>query len=133
MQDPTTLTRERRYIYNGEPGPSVSGYAVRPNRRPTQRRMSTFTLVLLLFGLGLAIVAYINNILAVNQLAKDVGHLAMQLDTVKNTNVQLRAGVAKKMARERITAIATEELGMQYADSQAVDVEVDQDKSENLK
>ena len=133
IQDTATVARERRYIYNGEPRSSTSGYALRSNRHGTQRHVSTFSIVLTLFGFGIAIVLYVNNILAVNQLAMERERLSRRLQEIQNINSDLRAQVSKKAALERIGAVAAHELGLQYPTEQATLFDIDEGKLKKLK
>jgi cell division protein FtsL len=106
--------REKRYIYNGDPPPSTAGYVIRPNRRGTHRKTSTFNIILALFTVGGLIVLCVNNIVTVNQLADDVGRLRTQEEECRDAVAVLRAEVERKSSRERIEKIATEQLGMTY-------------------
>ncbi len=133
MHDTPAVERERRYIYNGEPRSSTSGYAVRPNRPGTRRHVSTFSIILTLFGLGIAIVLYVNNILAVNLLAKECDQLRRRLQEIENTNKQLQVDVSHKAALERIGAVATQELGLQYATEQPVVFDIDEGMLDKIK
>jgi cell division protein FtsL len=105
--------REHRYIFNGEPAPSVSGYVVRQNRGTIRRRWSTFNIILALFILGAAIVVYIDNIIVVNRLVVEVNALQAKVQRQLETNAALQAEVNRKASLERIGKIASESLGMQ--------------------
>jgi cell division protein FtsL len=120
-----TAVRERRYIYNGESRPTAPGYAIRSNRRIVRRKISTFYVILVLFGFGIGIVFYVNNILTVNQLAFDISQLEQRLDSVRNVNAALRAEVTRKAALERIGVLAREDLKMQFPSEQATTLDVD--------
>ena len=133
MQDTATVARERRYIYGGESRPSTSGYALRPNRKGIRRRFSTFSIILTLFALGIAIVLYVDNILAVNLLAKERDELSRRLQEIENVNKQLQAEVSRKAALERIGAVAGRELGLRYAAERPVVFDIDEAKLEKLK
>jgi len=133
MHDTATVARERRYIYNGEPRPSTAGYALRPNRHGTQRHVSTFSIILTLFGFGIAIVLYINNILAVNQLAQEREQLSRRLQEIQNLNRELQADVSRKAALERIGTVAAHELGLHYPTEQAALFDIDEGKLKKLK
>lgn len=119
--------REQRYIFNGEPSAAVSGYAVRQNRRSVSRRISTFNIILAIFLLGIAIVAYIDNIIVVNKLVVDVNALQGRYQRQIETNAALQAEVNRKESLERIGKFATESLGMQYPQQQAEGISVDAD------
>ena len=125
--------KERRYIYNGDVQPSSSGYAIRQNRRGTRRPISTFTILVLIFTSGIAIVVYVNNILAVNRIADEVGQLEQKLQAVRNTNERLRAEVSRKSAVDRIAREASARLGLKYAAEQPVYFPVDEEKLDVVK
>jgi cell division protein FtsL len=98
-----------------------------------QRHVSTFSIIVMLFGLGVAIVLYVNNILAVNQLAMEREQLSRRLQEIENTNGALRAEVSRKAALERIGTVAARELGMRYATERPVVFDIDEGKLEKLK
>jgi cell division protein FtsL len=134
-EPPATQERrdqERRYVYGGEPRTQAAGYTLRSNRRATRRRVSTFNIILILFACGIGIVFYVNNIITVNQLAFDVGHLQTRYDKIMNTNAALRAEVSRKSSWERIGGIATEQLGLRYPKEQPVWFDVDRQKLDRL-
>ena len=122
--------REKRYIYNGDTRFGAAGYALGPNKRGGRRKTSTFNIILALFGFGVAIVFYVNNIIRINQLAFEVSQLQTKYDTIVNTNASLRAEVNRKSAWERIGTIATEELGLKYPKEQPTWFDVDEEKLE---
>jgi len=133
QEQSSTITRERRYIYNGDNHPSATGFAVRPNKRGTHRRTSTFNIILLLFCFGIGIVFYVNNIITVNQLAFDIGQLQAKYAALSNTNAALLAEVNRKAALERIGVIASEQMNLRYPPEQPVYFEIDRDKLATLK
>ena len=71
-----TAQRENRYIYNGDRQRTVAGYTVRqnPGVRPAER-YSTFNIIIGLFAIGILVVLYINNTIAVNELLGDINTL----------------------------------------------------------
>lgn len=125
--------RDKRYIFNGDPQARTPGYAVRPNRKVTRRKISTFNIILWLFGFGIAIVLYVDNIIAINRLAFEVNQLQTKYDSVLNTNATLRAEVTRKAAFERIGKNATEQLGLTFPTEQPTLLDVDQDRIESLR
>jgi cell division protein FtsL len=133
MQATETVTHDRRYIYNGDTPPTTSGYAVRPNRRGTQRKISTFNVILLLFAIGIASVLYVNSILTVNQLVYEVDQLDRRLKEIAVTNQQLKAEVSLKAARERIGAYAKDQLGMRDAVEPPTLIDVDGSQLDKMK
>jgi len=122
--------REQRYIFNGEQTATVSGYAVRQNRRTIHRRLSTFNIILALFVLGAAIVFYIDNIIIVNRLVVEVNALQVKYQRQLETNAALQAEVHRKASLERVGKIASESLGMMYPQEQPEWVSVDPDLQE---
>jgi cell division protein FtsL len=120
---------ERRYVYGGEP--SSRTFPLRPNRKSVRRKTSTFNIILLLFACGIAIVLYINNSIAVNQLAYEVDQLRIKYNAIQNTNAGLRAEINRKSGWERIGAMAAE-LGLRYPTEQPMWFEVDEEKAEKL-
>lgn len=127
------LQKDRRYVYNGEPSRTAGAYALRPNRRGTRRKVSTFNIIVFLVGLGLAIVVYVNNIIVINRLSKDIGRLQAQYDDLQNRNVALAAEVNKKAAWERIGTVAGEAVGLRHPVEPPGWIEIDQDKLDALK
>lgn len=119
------VERERRYIYNGDKRPAVPGYALRSNRKSVHRKISTFYVILMLFGFGIAMIFYVNNIITVNRLASDIAQLDQKLNTIRNVNAALRAEVTKKAALERIGVIARDELNMQFRPVEPTVLDVD--------
>jgi cell division protein FtsL len=122
-----TATPERRYIYTGDNRPSASGYVVRPNKRAVRARFSTFNIILLLLGFGVAIVLYVNNIITVNRLVVEIDQMQQRYSVIQNTNSSLQAEVTKKSALERIGVIASDELKMRYPPEQPAWIDIDMD------
>lgn len=125
---PLLEEREKRYVFAGDVQPNAPGYAIRQNKRGIRRKISTFNIVLILFGSAVTIILYISNIIAVNQLAMEVNQLKTELDKVQNANAVLQAEVNRKSGLERIGKIASERFGLQYPKEQPVWFEVDEEK-----
>ncbi|MEO8166645.1 MAG: hypothetical protein ABI623_00270 [bacterium] len=127
--------KERRHIYGGNDPQSITpGYAVRPANKkviPAARR-STFNMIALLFFSAIGIVAYISNILTVNQLAVDVHRLQTQYEKITNTNSVLESEINKKSAWERIGSSAIEH-GLKYAKERPTSFDVDESKLNKFK
>ena len=118
--------RERRYIFNGDTRAVRPGDGARPTRKGARRRLSTFNIILSLFGVGIAIILYINSILAVNQLANEVNQLQAKYEAVLNTNAALKAEVSRKSGWERIGAMAAQQIGLSYPKDQPTQLEIDE-------
>jgi hypothetical protein len=103
---------ERRYVYSPSSAGSQPGYAVRPNKRAVGRRISTFYLIVVLFGVGVASVGYINNIIVVNRLSGEINRLQVEYDRIANVNATLKAEVDGKSGRARIVKLAGEQAGL---------------------
>lgn len=120
-------TPEHRYVYGDSSSASVPRFVVRPNRRAVGRKVSTFYLILVLFGVGIAIVAYINNIITVNKLAVEINQMQVQYDKIANSNAALMAEINRKSGWERIGKIASEQAGLRYLNEQPALFDVDED------
>lgn len=125
--------REKRYIFGGDVHTKAPGYAIRQNKTGIRRKASTFNIILILFGTAVAIILYIGNIIAVNQLAVEVNQLQTKLDKIENINAVLQAEINRKSGLERIGKIATEQFGLQYPKEQPTWFEVDEEKIQSLK
>ena len=112
-QDDTPI-REHRYVYGDSPATSAPRIAIRPNKKAIGRSVSTFYLIVLLFGFGIAIVSYINNIIVVNRLAAEINQMQVQNVKISNNNAVLRAEINRKSAWERIGKIANDQIGLRY-------------------
>jgi hypothetical protein len=123
---------ERRYVYGGGPPAGLSGPAMRPNRRGVRRKVSTFNIILLLFGIGGAIVFYVNNILIINRLASEIGQLESAYQKIEGINQSLRTDVSAKSALEQISPKAHDLLGLRASQTQQVWFTIDRDKLKEL-
>lgn len=125
-----TTENEHRYVYSDLPTTPGPGYAIRPNKKAVGRKISTFYLIVLLFGAGFATVGYINNIIVVNKLSAEINRLQMQCDKISNNNAVLRAEINRKSGWERIVKIAGEQVGLRYAKEQPALFDVDEELTE---
>ena len=109
-----------RQFYNSgiaipvDPQSSVPGYAIRQNVRTSQSRKKTKTsnIVGLLFLIAVVAVLYVGNVIAVNNLAKEVGDLNARYMKITSTNEVIKAEINRKASLERISLMAQEKLGM---------------------
>ena len=124
--------RERRYVYGGTTPSGWTGGAMRPNRRGVRRKVSTFNIILLLFGIGGAIVFYVSNILSINRLASEIGQLEAEYQKIQGINQSLRADVGRKSALENISPAALGQLGLHASQTEQIWFTIDRDKLKEL-
>lgn len=109
----------RRMIYSGtmpappEPDAPAGAYLPPKSRKVARRRVSPFNIILALMITAAAIVFYISNIIAVNQLANDIHKQELRLQDLLNEQEVLRAKMSQMSSLERIRKRAEEELGLQ--------------------
>jgi cell division protein FtsB len=132
VEAPPQVEREHRYVYGGTTPAGWTAGALRPNRRGVRRKVSTFNIILLLFGIGGAIVFYVNNILSINRLASEVGQLEAEYQKIKGINESLRTDVSRKSALEQISTAAHDQLGLRASQTQQVWFTIDRDKLKEL-
>ena len=125
--------REHRYVYSNSFMSSRPGYAIRPNKKAVGRKVSTFYLIALLFGFGVAIVGYINNIIVVNRLSAEINQLQTQYDRISNGNALLKVEIDGKSGRDRISKIAAEQVGLQDPKEQPTLFDVDEESMEKAR
>ncbi|MEW6510416.1 MAG: hypothetical protein AB1428_05595 [Bacteroidota bacterium] len=126
------VTRERRYIYGSVPAGGAAGYAIRPNRKAARRTVSTFNIILLLFGLGGAIVLYISNTIAIERLSLQVEQAREKLKQITDANNALKSEIDTKSAADRIYPLAATRLGLHPSQRQIVWFPIDWDKARTL-
>jgi cell division protein FtsB len=124
--------RERRYVYGGTTPSGWTVGALRPNRRGVRRKVSTFNIILLLFGIGGAIVFYVNNILTINRLASEIGQLEAEYQKIQSINESLRTDVSNKSALDHISQAAHDKLGLRASQTQQIWFTIDRDKLKEL-
>ena len=105
---------------------------MRPNRRGVRRKVSTFNIILLLFGIGGAIVFYVSNILSINRLASEIGQLEAEYQKIQGINASLRTDVSRKSALENISPAALNQIGLRASQTQQIWFTIDRDKLKDL-
>jgi len=132
----TSTVSDGRYIYNGN---VVSGQQaaapsneIRQNRKAVRRKHSTFNIVSGLFLLAALSLLYTGNVIAVNQLMKEVNDLDNRYNSIVSNTEVLKAEIARKSSLDRISLMAKEEVGLTNPKEPPVWFEVDQDKIEEL-
>ncbi len=130
----TTRTPERRMIYGGTmpvpPSPEAQdGMTLPPaNRRFARRKVSPFNVILVLMGAAAAIVLYISNIIAVNQLVSDIHRSEVRLQDILNEQEFLHARINQMSSLERIRKRAEDELGLKNPKDVPGWLNIDQEK-----
>ena len=131
-----------RQIYNNaisiplETQPNVPGYAIpRQNVRRvnTKKRTKTSNIVGILFLIATVALLYVGNVIAVNNLAKEVSDLNAKHNQIISTNEVIKAEINRKASLERISLMAQEKLGMTNPKEAPVWFEVDPEKEIEVK
>jgi cell division protein FtsB len=132
--DPSNKSQQRRLIYSGTmPVPPQAelppGTTLPPtNRRFTKRRVSPFNIILVLMGTAAAIVLYISNIIAVNQLVNDIHKSDVRLQDILSEQEILKAHINQMSSLEHVRKRAEDELGLRNPTDVPRWLNVDQDK-----
>ena len=125
--------QEHRYVYSESSGRATPGYVVRPNKKGTVRKVSTFYLIIALFGIGASTVAYVNNVIVVNRLAAEINQLQSRYNKISNTNAVLKSDINRKSGWDRIGKMAGEQVGLRYLKEPPTLFDIDRDVLENVK
>lgn len=97
-----------------------------------QRKVSPFNIILLLMGTAAAIVLYISNVIAVNQLVNDIHKSDVRLQEIQSDQEALRARINQMSSLERIRKRAEEELGLKNPADVPGWIDVDQEKIRSI-
>lgn len=131
-----------RQFYNNaiavpvDPQPNIPGYAVpRQNIRRVnvKKRTKTSNVVGILFLIAAVALFYVGNVIAVNNLAKEVNDLNNKHNQIISTNEVIKAEINRKASLERISLMAQEKLGMTNPKEAPVWFEVDPEKENEVK
>ncbi len=121
----TTEQKQRRFVYNGEPGGGSSEFLTRGNKPLKRRRKSPFKIVSLIAVISVLIVFYVWNKITVNRLASEVDGLEVKLGKIDSINKEYRAEIGKKSNLDTITKTAINKLGMINAPDPPIYFEVE--------
>ena len=110
----------------------VSGFSPQRSKRITRRKVSPFTVVLILLGAAVAIVLYISNIIAVTQLMNEVNSLEIQHRRILMEQEILKAQINKMASLERIQELAEKDLGLKTPQEPPVWLNVDQARAKEI-
>lgn len=105
------------------PGASAQRGNVR--RVSVKKRTKTSNIVGYLFVGAAAALFYVGNVIAVNNLAKEVNDLRQKHAQILSTNEVIKAEINRKASLERITLMAQEKFGMMNPKEAPVWFEVD--------
>ena len=98
------------------------------NRRFTKRRVSPFNIILILMGTAAAVVLYIGNIIAVNQLVNDIHKSDVRLQDILSEQEILKAHINQMSSLEHVRKRAENELDLRNPTDVPRWLNVDQDK-----
>lgn len=130
----TPFTSTGPFIYNGErPGPFSQDDFVRQtiaarNKAINRRRVSTFNLMLSLIAAAVGIVLYIGNVIAVEQLLKDVNDEQQKLRQILDGQEMLKAQINRMSSLERIRKMAEADLGLRNPNTSPQWIVIEGDK-----
>lgn len=102
------------------------------SKRITRRKVSPFTIVLMLLGAAIAIVLYISNIIAVSQLMNEINALETQHRRILMEQEILKAQINKMASLERIQELAEKDLGLKTPQEPPVWLNVDQVRAKEI-
>ncbi len=136
--NPSPLTSDGPAIYGGSmPAPSPQHDFVRQaiagrNKPVTRRKISPFNLMLTLIGASIAIVLYVGNVIAVQQLLKEVADEQAKLQQILNEQEMLKAQINRMSSLERIRKMAEDELGLHNPKDAPQWIQIDGDKVRDI-
>lgn len=111
----------------------MPGYAVRTNARTKKRsKVKTTNVVGGMILFAAAALLYVGNVIAVNNLAKEVNDLTAKYHKTVAVNELLRTEINRKSSLDRISLMAQEELDMVNPSEAPAWFEVDRQKVQEL-
>ncbi len=102
------------------------------NRRIVRRRISPFSIVLLLIGTAIGTVLYIGNIIAVDQLMNEINSLETQHRRILMEQEIMKAQINKMASLERIQELAERELDLIVPKEPPVWLTIDPEKARRV-
>jgi cell division protein FtsL len=102
------------------------------NKQVKKRKISPFNLMLILLGFAVAIVLYISNVIAVQQLVREIGVLRSQHQQILSEQEVLKAQINRMSSLERIRKMAEEDLGLKNPTETPRWIQIDADKVHDL-
>jgi cell division protein FtsL len=98
------------------------------NKKQNRRKVSPFTVILILLGGAVASVLYIGNILSVGQLMAQNNQLQIKHRQILNGQELLKAQINRLSSLERIQQIARDQLGLQNSKQLPVWIEINPER-----
>ena len=128
------IREARDMVYNGNAN-SLYDDAVPTNtlqapekKKQIRRKVSPFTIVLLLLGGAVSSVLYIGNILTVGHLMIQNNQLQIKHQQILNEQELLKAQINRLSGMERIQQLAHDQLGLQNTNQLPVWIEIDPER-----
>ncbi len=116
-------------IYGGNPPSSQNEFAERAlaarNKAVRPRKRSPFNVMLMMILLAVGVVLYVGNVIAVQQLLKDVSDRQARLQQILNEQEVLKAQINRMSSLERIRSMAESDLGLRNPNGAPEWIEVD--------
>ncbi|MBN1397881.1 MAG: hypothetical protein JXA06_07605 [Bacteroidetes bacterium] len=128
------IREARDMVYGGRNGAdshvsiNTDGVPLAVNKKPRRRKVSPFTVVLVLFAVAVASVLYIGNILAVGRLMMQNNQLQIKHRQILNGQELLKVQINRLSGLERIQQIAGDELNLRNSKQLPVWIEVDPER-----
>ncbi len=123
-------------IYGGSPPSSQDEFAKQAleakNKAVTPRKRSPFNVMVTMVLIAVAIVLYVGNVIAVQQLLKDVNDRQERLQQILNEQEVLKAQINRMSSLERIRTMAEGTLGLRNPNGPPEWIEVDSSKIREL-
>jgi cell division protein FtsL len=134
LVSPISIPRVREprdMVYNGTIGTAPGEAAISDgtssdrSKKQQKRKVSPFTIILILFGVAITSVLYIGNILVVGRLMSQINQLQVKHRQIGNQQELLKAQINKLSNIERIQQLAHDQLGLQHTKQLPVWMEID--------
>lgn len=124
-------------VYPGTKGtwsPEIapSSLPLQRSKRIVRRKVSPFSMVLWLIGAAVAIVLYISNIIAVDQLMGEINSMETQYRRILMEQEILKAQINRMASLERIQELAEKNLGLTTPQEPPVWLNVDPERLKGI-
>jgi cell division protein FtsL len=128
------IREARDMVYNGtdtipsKETTTTNGTPLAFNKKQSRRKVSPFTIILILLGGAVASVLYIGNILAVGRLLAQNNQLQIKHLQILNGQELLKVQINRLSSLERIQQIARDQLGLQNSTQLPVWIEINPER-----